>query len=110
MKLKAGIANVDITKELEYVVDRIKLGIMDSPVADEEAEDILKGVSVAKRITSMLILGLRPALFFKEMSIGLYKAAALSSTKMYGKQQFGQKSMLTAMTKIGAIDKKAKLE
>jgi len=106
MKLQAGKRNEDISKELEYVKNRIKLGSMDEPIIDPEAEDVVKAASVVKKITTAGMLAFRPALFMKEMTIGLYKGAALAMTKIYGGEQFGLKDLASALGKLVTIDKK----
>lgn len=110
MKLRGGQANEDISKQLEYVATRIKLGTYDSPTVDPEFEDIIKGVSVLKRITTAGMLAFRPILFFKELTIGMYKGIALASAKIYGKNQFSHASFLKAVGILATIDKKFALE
>ncbi len=106
MKLRAGVSNKDISKELDYVVNRINLAAYDAPIVNEEAEDVIKAVSVAKRITTMGMLAFRPVLLFKELTIGLYKGIALASTKIYGKQQFSLKSYTKAVKSLITVDNK----
>jgi hypothetical protein len=110
MKLRAGIANEDISKQLEYAANRIKLGTYDSPIASEEATDMLKIVSAVKKITTFGMLAFRPVLLFKELTIGMYKGIALASSKIYGKNQFSHKSFLAAVSKLAIIDNKFSLE
>lgn len=110
MKLRAGIANEDISKQLDYVANRVKLGILDSPIADEEATDALKVVSTAKKITTAAILGFRPLFFFKELTVGMYRGIALASSNIYGRSQFSHKSFFEAVKKLITVDNKMSLE
>ncbi|MGV8961963.1 MAG: hypothetical protein ACOH2V_01100 [Candidatus Saccharimonadaceae bacterium] len=106
MKLRGGQANEDISKQLDYVATRVKLGTYDTPIVDPEFEDFIAGVSVVKRITTAGMLAFRPILLFKELTIGMYKGIALASTKIYGKSQFGHASFFKAVKILATIDNK----
>ena len=106
MKMQAGKQDEDISKELEYIVERIKTGALNEPILEEEFEDIVKATSVVRKITTAGMLALRPATFVKEMTIGVYKAVTIAGTKIYGENQFGMKSLMTAFGKLAAVDKK----
>lgn len=106
MKMQAGKQDEDISKELEYIVERIKTGALNEPILEEEFEDIVKATSVVRKITTAGMLALRPATFVKEMTIGVYKAVTIAGTKIYGENQFGMKSLMAAFGKLAAVDKK----
>ena len=110
MKLNAGKGNVDISNELEYITNRMKQGIFDESIINQEFEDIIKATSGLKSITTAGMLAFRPALFMKEMVIGMYKGITLAATKIYGKDQFTVKDFMTAVKKLATIDNKFALE
>jgi hypothetical protein len=108
--LRAGVANKEISKELQYIVDRLKLATYDSPIHDPEFDDIVHSVATVKKITTAGMLAFRPVILAKELSIGLYRAMTLASAKLYGKNQFGYKSVFKALSKMMTIDKKFTLD
>jgi hypothetical protein len=110
MKLRAGVAGVEISKELQYVADRVKTAIFDEPNVAEEAVDVIKVVAPLKTITTAGMLAVRPALLLKELTIGLYKGIAIAATKIYGTNQFSLNSYRKAMSKLFTVDKKFSLE
>jgi len=88
MKLQAGRSNTDISKELEYLKNRLKQGLFDESIINPDFEDIIKATSTIKSITTAGMLAFRPVLFVKEMVLGMYKGIALASLKIYGGDQF----------------------
>ena len=42
MKLLAGKQNKDISKQLEYVANQMKLAVFDEPIIDDEFKDFIK--------------------------------------------------------------------
>lgn len=107
MKVQSGKAGEDISKELEHVKNRIKLAAADESIIDPEAEDVVQAASVVKKITTAGMLAFRPALFLKEMTIGLYKGSMLAFTKIYGgEEQFTISDLGKALGKLATIDKK----
>jgi hypothetical protein len=110
MKLRAGVSNQDISKELDYITQRLRVSFFDELNVNEEALDVVKVAALAKGVTTAGMLAFRPALLFKELIIGLYKGIALASTKIYGTQQFGISSYKQAMFKLASVDKKLSLE
>ena len=106
MKMQAGKGNKDISKELEYISNRIKTSLADESIVDPEWSDVIKAASVAKRITTAGMLAFRPVLFMKEMIIGMYKGVTLAATKIYGGDQFTIKDFSTAIKKLTTIDNK----
>jgi hypothetical protein len=110
LKLRAGVSNKDISKELDYITQRLRTAFFDEPNISEEALDIVKLTAPVKAITTAGMLAFRPVLLIKELAIGLYKGISLASTKVYGTQQFGLDSYMKAMGKLATIDKKFSLE
>jgi hypothetical protein len=107
MKVQSGKAGEDISKELEHVKNRIKLAAADESIIDPEAEDVVQAATVVKKITTAGMLAFRPALFLKEMTIGLYKGSMLAFTKIYGgEEQFTISDLGKALGKLATIDKK----
>ena len=106
MKLLAGKQNKDISKELEYIANQLKLAAYDQPIVEEEFEDVVSATSLAKRMTTALMLAFRPVLLVKELSIGLFKGASLAATQIYGKDQFNLGDLTTAVKKMLTIDNK----
>lgn len=106
IKLVAGKQSEDISKQLEYISDQVKLSVLDEPIIDEEFKDVATVVTGVKSITTAMMLALRPVLFFKEMTIGVFKGAALAATQIYGKDQFSIKDLSLAYTKLATIDNK----
>ena len=103
MKLYAGKQNKDISKELEYVKNQLKLAAYDEPIVEEEFEDVVSMTSLVKRITTAGMLAFRPVLMVKEFSIGMFKGASLAATQIYGKDQFDIKSLSSAIKKMLSI-------
>lgn len=110
MKLRAGIGNQDISNALDYITQRVKTALFDSPNVSEDAIDVVKIISPLKAVTTAGMLAFRPALLLKELGIGLYKGIALASTKIYGTQQFGIASYFKSLGKLITIDKKVSSE
>jgi len=110
MKLLAGKENTDISNQLKYVADQMSLSIYDQPIIDEEFKDIATATMIAKKISTAALLAFRPALFAKEMSIGLIKGISLASTQIYGKDQFTVSDLMSAYMKLMTIDNKVAAE
>jgi hypothetical protein len=110
MKLHAGKANVDISKELEYTANQINIGAFGNTIISEEAKTVVAAASFAKRITTAGMLAFRPSLLAKEMTIGTFKGISLAATQMFGKDIFTTEDMLEAYKKLITIDKKASIE
>lgn len=87
-KISSVKTKEDISKQLEYISDQVKLSVLDEPIIDEEFKDVATVVTGVKSITTAMMLALRPVLFFKEMTIGVFKGAALAATQIYGKINF----------------------
>lgn len=110
MKLSAGKQNKNISKELEYITNRIKLGAFDEQIIDPEFKDPIRLISSVKRITTAAMLGFRPALMFKELSIGMYRTISLTAFNIYGKDQFTFKDFAKTIKVMTTIDNKMSKE
>ena len=60
----------DFDEELEYLDNEIKVAIKNESLVPEELQGVMKGVNVAKKINSILTLGLRPMQMIKELTYG----------------------------------------
>ena len=110
MKLHAGKSNTNISKELEYVENQLKLGVYDHPIHNDEGEAIITAVSLAKRVSTAGMLAFRPSLLMKEMTIGAMKGVSLAATQVFGKDIFTTSDMLSAYQKLITIDKQGSIE
>jgi hypothetical protein len=63
-------STADFDEELEYLDNEIKVAIKNESLVPEELQGVMKGVNVAKKINSMLTLGLRPMQMIKELTYG----------------------------------------
>jgi len=75
-------ANFDA--ELENLDNEIKVIIKNETPIPKELHDVSKGIGVAKRINSLIVLGMRPLQFIKEITFGQFtnysRAWALKGT------------------------------
>ena len=100
IKLNGGKINKDVSKELEYIKERIDLSFFDEPLVDSEAEDVIKAATMVKKITTPMMLALRPATFMKEVLLGMYRGASITATQFFGKDQFSFKDYSKAMKSV----------
>jgi len=84
----------------------MSLSIYDEPIIDDEFKDYAKVTATLKRLSTAMLLAFRPALFVKEMTIGLFKGMSLAATQIYGKDQFTAQDLSSAYAKLLAIDHK----
>lgn len=77
-------STADFDEELEYLDNEIKVAIKNESLVPEELQGVMKGVNVAKKINSILTLGLRPMQMIKELTYGQFinysRAFALKGT------------------------------
>lgn len=105
MKYAAGKSSDDISGQLKYVSDQIKLSAFGQHIIDPEFKDLTVGQAMIKKLSSALILGFKPISLAKELTIGTMKGVMLASTQIYGKDQFGIKDLGLAYKKLLTIDK-----
>lgn len=103
LKLMGGRQNVDITKQMEYIINQVKLAVFDEPLIGDEQKTIAKGIAFAKKISTTAMLAFRPALLAKELTIGFFKNFSGAATGLF--EEFGTKEMTQAYTKLITIDK-----
>lgn len=106
IKLLGGKQNIDVSKQLEYISNQLKLGVYDEPIITDEFKDVATGIALAKRISTTAMLAFRPALMAKELTLGLMKGVALASTKIYGEDQFTLSDLTLAYKKLLTINDK----
>lgn len=106
IKMLAGQQNVNISKQLEYVANQMKLSVFDEPLVNEEFKDLTTAAAVVKHFSTAAMLAFKPASFIKEMTIGAFRGIMMASTKIYGKDQFELKDLMTAYKKLSTIDNK----
>lgn len=104
IKLIGAKQNVDVSNQLEYVVNQIKLAIFDEPLINDEQKTLAKGLSFARQISTVAMLAFRPALLAKEMTIGVLKNFSASALGV--NEEFGSKEMTLAYSKLLTIDNK----
>jgi hypothetical protein len=63
-------STADFDEELEYLDNEIKVAIKNESLVPEELQGVMKGVNVAKKINSILTLGIRPMQMVKELTYG----------------------------------------
>lgn len=95
---------MDVSKQLEYVVNQIKLAVFDEPLINDEQKTIAKGLSLARQISTVAMLAFRPALLAKEMTIGVLKNFSASALGI--NEEFGAKEMTQAYEKLITVDSK----
>lgn len=103
IKLMGGRQDLDVSKQLEYIVNQVKLAVFDEPLIGDEQATIAKGIAFARQVSTVAMLAFRPALLAKELTIGTLKNISASATGLY--EEFGTKEMTQAYTKLITIDK-----
>ena len=106
MKLLAGRENIDISKQLEYVANQMKLAVFDEPIIDDEFKDLTKTIGIVKSISTPMLLAFKPASMAKELVIGVIRGTTLAATQLYGEDQFGVADLTKAYGKLITIDNK----
>lgn len=106
MKLMAGKSSDDISTQLKYVSDQIKLSAYGEHIIDPEFKDMTIGQAMIRRVSTAMMLAFRPILMVKELVIGTMKGISLAATQIYGKDQFNVKDLTKAYEKLLTIDKK----
>lgn len=104
IKLIGAKQNIDVSKQLEYVTNQIKLAIFNEPIIGDEQATIAKGLSFARQISSVAMLAFRPVLLAKELTVGVLRN--LSAAGVNYAQDFGAKEMTEAYGKLITIDNK----
>lgn len=106
IKVFGGKSNDDITNIVEHIRDQVKLAAFGQHIIDKDFKDIITANSMMKKIITPMMIGLKPASFVKELTIGTWKGIALAATEMYGKNQFTVSDLTKAYVKMTTIDNK----
>jgi len=106
MKLVGGQQNEDMSKVLEYAANQLNLAVYDEPLINDETKDVTIAAKVAKKLTTVAIVGLKPASIGVQMALGMMKNVSLAVTQIYGEDQFTLKDMLASYGKLVTIDNK----
>jgi hypothetical protein len=103
------MTGTDISKELEYLENQIKVTIFNEPLVEEEGKKIIVGVKALKRVASTLQLSLRPVLLAKELSVGFLRALTIATTNIVkGGNKFSFKEIMSAYAIVfGHVSDKA---
>ena len=88
-------------KALETVWDQIKVGVFNiSPIRGKESEDVLNIVRSIQKMTSFMVLALRPASAVKELIVGTIKNTSYAWSKIYGDDSFDGKYLSKAYMRL----------
>lgn len=93
-----------VDKQIEYVVNQVKLAVMDEHLIGDEEAVLAKVASAIKQISTVSMLAFRPALAAKEMTIGVFKN--LSAAGIGLDPEYNIKDMTKAYGKLLTIDNK----
>lgn len=104
IKLLGGKQNIELSNQLEYITNQLKLAAYDQPIIDKEFKDAASIISTVKSISTAAMLGFRPDFFVKEMALGAMKGISLAATQIYGKDQFGIGDLVKAYNKLFTIN------
>ena len=94
----------DIEKTIEYVVNQVKLAVLDGHLIGDEEAVLAKGASLAKQISTISMLSFRPILTAKEMTIGVLKNFSAAGIGL--DPEYNMKDMTKAYQKLITIDNK----
>ena len=98
LKYYANQTGTDISETLDYFLKQIKVSIFNESIIDEEIQDPLKVVNIAKRALSISSLALRPTIFIKEMTVGSITNVIRAFTQVYGENSFNISHLTQAYT------------
>ena len=93
-----------IDKQIEYVINQVKLAVMDEHLIGDEEAVLAKVASAIKQISTVSMLAFRPALTVKEMTIGVLKNFSAAGIKL--DPEYNAKDMAKAYGKLLTIDNK----
>lgn len=100
IKMNGGKANKDVSVALESIKDSIDKALLDEPIIENEFGDVVTAAGIARKITTPLMLGMRPALFLKETALGLFRGASIAMTQFFGKDQFTFQEYMSALKTV----------
>lgn len=77
-------SDANFEEELENIDNQTKISLKNETVIPKELQDAAKGISLAKRLNSLIVLSIRPLQFLKELTFGQFtnysRAWALQGT------------------------------
>lgn len=96
--------DTSISKQIEYIINQIKLAVMDEHLIGDEEAVIAKVAGAVKQISTITMLAFRPALTAKEMTIGIFKNFAAAGIQL--DPEYNIKDMTKAYGKLITINNK----
>jgi hypothetical protein len=103
-----GKQNVEVKKQLDYIVNQVKLAVYNEPLVNDEEKNIATGLAFVKKISTIAMLAFRPTMLVKEITVGTIRNLLSAGTGIHA--DFGEKEMIQAYKKLITIDKKASVE
>lgn len=104
IKLVGARNDVKVDKQVEYIINQVKLAVLDQPIIGDEEATIVKGASFVKQFSTVSMLAFRPALLVKEMTIGIMRNFSASALNI--NEEFNAADMAKAYGKLITIDNK----
>lgn len=65
-------SDANFEEELENIDNQTKISLKNETVIPKELQDAAKGISIAKRLNSLIVLSIRPLQFLKELTFGQF--------------------------------------
>ena len=88
-----------------HLINHLKVAGLGQHSVEEEYKDLNTAARLLKRVTSVTMLGFRPALLAKEFTLGVLKGIGLASFKLNTQAPFTVKELMNAYVKLFTIDK-----
>ena len=86
MHFKTGI---DVDTLLQFIEEQMKVTLFSEPVIDEELQEVSAAVRFSRHVGSMFSIALRPALWIKEMTIGLARNYSMATANIIKGDPYG---------------------
>lgn len=86
----------DVTDILKNIEDQLKISIFNEPIISKELQTVSKIVGIPRKLTSILVIGMRPLLLVKELMVGGIQNTTRAWFKVYGEDSFDAKSLKKA--------------
>lgn len=87
----------EVDKVLDTLDEQLKVAVFNtSPIKGKEYEDALNLVRTFQKVTSIMVLALRPVSLIKELVVGTIKNTSYAWSKVYGKDNFSGEDLTTA--------------
>ena len=91
----------EVEKVIKTLIDQLKVSVYNiSPLKGTESEKFFSLVKTAQKITSLMVLAFRPAMFVKEIVVGTLKNTSYAWSKIYGEDSFDGKHLTEAYEKL----------